>query len=274
MRTNWWMLCLVACLAFATAAQAQGPGGGRRGGGFGGGGFGGFGGMGGGGGALFMLVNNEAVQKDLGLSSDTTEKLKKIGEEFNTAIRESMSAGGPRPNFQEMSEEDRNKAFAKMAETGKAVSEKYLPKLKEALTADQYTRLQQIHWQNMGTGALADPEVVKALAITKEETDKIAEVNKDFGEKMREMFAQGPGGGGGGGREKFAEMMKERDTKIVAVLTKTQQEEFDKLKGKEFDVAQLRRGFGGPGGRGPGGPGGPGGGGPGGRPKRPQPKAE
>ena len=31
MRTNGWMLCLVASLAFATVAQAQGPGG--RGGG-------------------------------------------------------------------------------------------------------------------------------------------------------------------------------------------------------------------------------------------------
>jgi len=221
-----------------------------------------------------MLVNNEAVQKDLELSSDTAAKIKTIADEYGAAMREAMMAGGPPANFQEMSEEERNKAFAKMAETGKTVSGKFLPKLKESLTADQYTRLQQINWQNMGTGALADPEVVKSLAITKEETDKIAEVNKEFGEKMREMFAQGPGGGGGGGREKFAEMMKERDTKIVAVLTKSQQEEFDKLKGKEFDVAQLRRGFGGPGGRGPGGPGGPGGGGPGGRPKRPQPKAE
>ena len=43
MRTNGWMLCLVASLAFATAVQAQGPGG--RGGR---GGFGGFGGGGGG----------------------------------------------------------------------------------------------------------------------------------------------------------------------------------------------------------------------------------
>lgn len=269
------MLCLVACLAFATAAQAQGPGGGRRGGGFGGGfGPGGFGGgFGGGAGGLFFLANNEAVQKDLGLSSDTAAKLKTVSDEYNTAIRESMSAGGPPPNFREMSEEDRNKAFAKMAETGKAISDKYLPKLKETLSADQYTRLQQINWQNMGTGALTDPEVVKALSITKEETDKIAEVNKEFGEKFREVFAQGPGGGGNG-REKMAELSKERDQKIAAVLTKEQQAEFDKLKGKEFDVSQLRRGFGGPGGRGPGGPGGPGGGGPGGRPKRPQPKAE
>ena len=65
------------------------------------------------------------------------------------------------------------------------------------------------------------------------------------------------------------ELNKERDAKINEVLTKAQLDQFATLKGKEFDVAQLRRGPGGPG----GGPGG-GGGGAGARPKRPQPKAE
>ena len=88
------------------------------------------------------------------------------------------------------------------------------------------------------------------------------------------MQAQPGGGGGGGGPEAFAKMQelnKERDAKVNEVLTKAQQDQFAMLKGKEFDVTQLR-------GRGPGGPGGPGGGGGGGgagaRPKRPQPKGE
>jgi hypothetical protein len=61
------------------------------------------------------------------------------------------------------------------------------------------------------------------------------------------------------------ELNKEREAKINEVLTKAQLETFAKLKGKEFDVAQLRGGRGGPGGPG---------GGAGGRPKRPQPKGE
>ena len=60
------------------------------------------------------------------------------------------------------------------------------------------------------------------------------------------------------------ELNKERDAKINEVLTKAQLETFAKLKGKEFDVAQLRGGRGGPGGAG----------GAGARPKRPQPKGE
>ena len=263
MRTNGWMLCLVASLAFATVAQAQGPGG--RGGGRGG--FGGFGG----GGGLLMLAGNEAVQKDLGLTEDGVAKVKTVTDEYGTAMRESMGAGG-RQNFQDMTQEERTKARETMMANMKTLSDKFLPKLKAAVSADQYTRLQQINWQNQGTGALSDAEIVKALTITKEQTDKITTITDDYGAKARELFQPG-GGGGGGGFEKMIELNKERDAKINEVLTKAQLDTFAKLKGKEFDVAQLRRGPGG-GGPGGGGPGGGGGGGAGGRPKRPQPKAE
>ena len=90
-------------------------------------------------------------------------------------------------------------------------------------------------------------------------------MNEEFGTKTRELFQQGAGGGGAGGFEKMQELNKEREAKINEVLTKAQLETFAKLKGKEFDVAQLRGGRGGPGGPG---------GGAGGRPKRPQPKGE
>ena len=258
------MLCLVASLAFATVVQAQGPGG--RGGGRGG--FGGFGG----GGGLLMLAGNEAVQKDIGLTDDGVAKVKAVTDEYGTAMRESMGAGG-RQNFQDMTQEERTKARETMMANMKALSDKFLPKLKAAVSADQYTRLQQINWQNQGTGAYSDAEVVKALTITKEQTDKITALTDEYGAKARELFQPGGGGGGGGGGfEKMIELNKERDAKINEVLTKSQLDTFAKLKGKEFDVAQLRRG---PGGGGPGG-GGPGGagGGAGGRPKRPQPKAE
>ena len=261
MRTNGWMLFLVASLAFATAAQAQGPGG--RGG------RGGFGGFGGGAGGILNVAGNEAVQKDLGLTEDGTAKVKAVIDEYRTAMRESMGAGG-RQNFQDMTEEERTKARDTMMANMKTLSDKFLPKLKAVVSADQYTRLQQINWQNQGTGAYSDAEVVKALTITKEQTDKITAISDDYGAKTRELFQPG-GGGGGGGFEKMQELNKERDAKINEVLTKAQLDTFATLKGKEFDVAQLR---GGPGRGGPPGGGGQGGGGAGGRPKRPQPKAD
>ncbi len=62
--------------------------------------------------------------------------------------------------------------------------------------------------------------------------------------------------------EKIRELNQTRDKDLAAVLTADQTAAFAKLKGKEFDVAQLRRGPGGPGG-------GQGGGRGGNRPQRP-----
>ena len=258
MKLKMWILCLAASLAFAATAQAQ-PGGGGRGG-FGGG-RGGFGG-----GGLLMLAGNEAVQKDLGLTEEGVTKVKGITEEYGTAMRESWGGGqGGGANFQNMTPEERTKAMETRMAAMKTLNEKFTPKLKAAVTPDQYTRLQQISWQAMGAAAYSDAEVVKALTITKEQTDKITSLNEEFGTKTRELFQQGAGGGGAGGFEKMQELNKEREAKLNEVLTKAQLETFAKLKGKEFDVAQLRGGRGGPGGPG---------GGAGGRPKRPQPKGE
>ena len=254
MRINVWRLCLTTCLAVAATVEAQ-PGGGRRGGGMGGRG------------GIFSVATNEAVQKDLGLSSDVTSKVKEVSDEYVAANREGMSG----ITFgRDMSAADREK----MASVAKANNEKFLPELKAALTADQFTRLRQINWQSQGAGALADPEVVKALAITKDQSDKIKTLTDDYAAKTRELFTGG-GGGGSGGRDALTAISKERDEKINEVLTKDQVDKFASLKGKEFDVAQLRGGFGRGGGGGGGGAGANNNGGDGGaRPKRPQPKAE
>lgn len=255
MKLNVWMLCLAGCLAIAATVDAQQPGGGR---GRGGGGFGG----------VFSLTQNEAVQKELALGSDKVDALKQISDDYGAAMREGMQGlqfFGPNAT-----DADREKA----TKVRKEVTEKFMPKLKEALTADQFTRLQQINWQNQGTRAYSDEEVIKALAITKDQQDKIKAVGEEYQGKYRELFQAGAGGGGGGGnREKFQELAKEQEADTNKVLTKDQQDKFASMKGKPFDVEQLRPQFG-RGGGGGGAPGGGGGGGGGGRPKRPQPKAE
>jgi len=272
MKMKLWVFCLLSCLAVAATADAQ-PGGGGRGGRGGGGMFGGGGFGGGGAGALFFVVGNPAVQKELNLSEADAEKIKTITDDHGTAIRDAMRDAGGGANFQDMTDEERTKLREKWTEAGKTVNDKFLPKLKDALTADQFTRLQQINWQNSGTSALSEPEVVKAVSISKDQQDKIKTISDEFAVKRRELFQ---GGGQGGGQEAFQkmqEMNKERDAKITEVLSKDQQDKFASLKGKEFDVTQLRPQFG-RGGRGGGGNGGGGGGNGGGRAKRPQPKAE
>lgn len=285
MKLTWWNKCLMAGLVACTlvgAAHAQAPGGqGGRGRGGPGGPGGGFGGRGGGT-SLISLASNEAVQKDLGVNDVIKDAIKEINDAYTDESRKQREAGGNAfANFQEMSEEERAKAMEKFAAQRTALIAKFAPELKDALTAEQFKRLKEIHVQAMRDQAYTDADVVKALALKKEQTDKIAEINKDFATKSREAFQ--PGGGGGERpdfnalRTKAEEMGKARDGKLSDVLTKDQQAKLKELKGKEFDVAQLQqRGFGGPPGGGGAGGGRPGAGGrpAGGRPAADAPKAD
>jgi len=216
----------------ATSVFAQGQGGGRGRGGFGGGGF-------------FQrdvlsLIANEAVVKELGVSEEVAAKLKKISDDNRADVRKAV---GDTRLGQDATDAERAERRKKSEEAAKTARETYLPKVKETLTAEQYKRVQEIVYQANG---LSDPEVVKALEITKEQQDKIAAINKEAGEKTRALFTGGAGGGEGA-REKMQEINKERTTQVAAVLTADQTAKWNTMKGKEFDLAKLRP-MGGPGG--------------------------
>ena len=243
LRLSRWV-AVVAILLSASVAFAQRPAGGRPGG-FGGG-FGGFGG-----GGPLTIVNNEAVQKELGLKEEQVGKLKTLGEEVREEMRAGGGAGGGREAFQglqDLPREEREKKmaeiFAKGAEARKKVEDKFKPKLAEILDASQRERLQQIAWQNARSQVYQDAGVIAALKITKEQQEKLAAVSKDFVEKQREL-GQGGGGGGDEAQTKRRELSESRDKALSEVLTGDQREQFTKLMGKKFDLPQLGGGFGG-----------------------------
>ncbi len=236
MKLTWWKKCLFAGVltsSLAGVADAQQPGGGQGGrGGPGGGGFGG----GRGGGSLLSLADNEAVQKELNVDDDAQEAIKKVNEAYREELQKAID------------------------EATKAVHSRLTPQVKEALTAEQFKRLQQIRVQALRDQAFTDAEIVKALGLKQEQQEKIADLGKEYAEKQRGLF----GGGGDGGRPDFTtmrarldELNKEKESKINEVLTKDQQDKFKAIKGKEFDLSLLQpRGFGGAGGRPGGGTGG------------------
>ncbi|MDB5335106.1 MAG: hypothetical protein JWN70_725 [Planctomycetaceae bacterium] len=235
----------------ASMALAQNQGQGNRG--AGGGGRGGFGGPRVGG--VMGLLNNEEVQKELALDDATKASVKKVTDAAGEEARKELGAGGGFGDFANLSADERRAKFAEMqakgAEVQAKITAKYQPQVKEVLTPAQFERAQQIYWQSNTVRALSDPDLVKALDVTKEQTDKIAAVSKEYEEKQRGLFGRGAGGGAGGAgggegnREKMVELSKERDTKVTDVLTADQKTKFATLKGKEFDVSKLRGGFGG-----------------------------
>ena len=226
MSSKWGWATLLVAVAFITmlgqSASAQ-PG--RRGGGmFGRGG-------------IVGLAGAESVQKDLEVDAETKEKLAAISSDYQAEAREQYQAagGGERPD----NDEDRQKLFAKMAEVSRTLNEKYTPKIKEALKPEQFKRLQQISWQVGGSFSFTDPQLAKELDLTKDQQQKIVEVNHEFGQKQRELFG---GGNFAEAMSKMRELSQERDKKAEEVLSKEQQEKLKELKGKPFDVSSLQGG--------------------------------
>lgn len=245
-----------------------------------------------------MLVQNPAVQKEIGLEGEGIERVQKIAGAYRDEMmaeseKAGLTSGGPQ-QFEGLSPEERETKMREMAEKRQAIAtklnEKFMPQLKEVLSASQIERVQQIALQAGGSQALTRPDVVKALDLTKEQQEKITGINQEFAKKLNELGPGGRGGraGGGGGAggapadfqgmmAKRQELTKERDSQATEVLTKEQQEKYEKMKGKPFDLAQLMQ-FGpggGPGGRrGPGSAGGGPGGGSRGAAGRPQKNAE
>jgi hypothetical protein len=273
------VLAVILTSAFALAQEEGGGRGGR--GGFGRGGFG----MGGpmmagmGMGGLVPLAAAPPVQKELDLDQAAIEKVQKLAQEFPQEMMAEMEkAGLGFGSFQQLQEVPEEERPAKMREMNekrneamKKVNDKFVPQLKEAISSKQFERLQQIHWQAVGSQALeSDTDLGKALDVNKEQREKIAKINEDADGKIRDLFGRfgrgGRGGGGPGGgppdfqaiNKKRQEITKERDTKATEVLDEEQQKTYANLKGKPFaELAQLqavpgmgmgRGGFGGRGG--------------------------
>lgn len=272
--------------------QRGGPGGGRGGfgGGFGGGGFG-FGGT-----PRFdraTLLGAEKVRLALKIEETQAATVDAALE----AYREERNAS-PRPDFQNMSEEERTAYMEKSRKEREELSKKTDEILNALLEPAQAKRLDEIGIQlRMNAAAiqtLKSDDIKGKLSITEAqlaslteaETAATAEMQK-MGEEMRAAFeaARAAGGGGtpgapgggaaGGGfeqmREKMDAMRKKSTEAAMAVLTDEQKATLATLQGEPCQIEArdlMRGGFGGPGG-GPGGPGGPGGGRPGGRGNRP-----
>src|SRR5690606_30723714 len=116
------------------------------------------------------------------------------------------------------------------------------PKLAEILDKAQLDRLKQIRWQTAGAQIYSDPEFVQALALTKEQQEKAAEINREAMSKAAELF-RSPAGDRDENRKKREEITRKRDTELEKLLTADQKKKLEEAKGKPFDVSSLRPRF-------------------------------
>lgn len=220
-------------MLLSSIAVAQRPGGGG-----GGGRPGGMFGRGGGRGEVsgLALVGIEQVQKEIGLEGDSLTAVQDLVSKFREASRGSFEGFG---NLREMSEEDRNKAFAEMREKREKLSKEYEAKLSEKLSTEQKTRLDQIVLQQQGLNALDNADVVAKLELTEDQQLQIADINETAAENQRKLGEELRSAGREGFaqmREKMETQRKENEEKLLGVLTAAQKAKFEEMKGKPFEL--------------------------------------
>lgn len=239
---------IVALSAVMLAGDAQAQRGG--GGGFGGG-RGGFGGGMGGGIQKVSLLRLESVQDELGVDESQLEQIQALRGGRGERGGRGGQGGAERPNFRDMSEEDRREAIEVMRQEAAQRQKEQEEKLAEILGPDKMARLNEIYLQAAGVSALQDPSVAEKLGLTQEQQEEMREVSQDIMADFRETMREG--GDREAMRERMTEMRAEVEKETMAVLSDDQKEKFNEMKGAPFTLSdedrQALRG-GGRGGRG------------------------
>ena len=189
-------------------------------------------------GGLISLVVMEPVLKELGIdnSSPQVEELSRLSRAHAQDLRQQLTSENGAKNIRER---------ARLIESN--LQAKYDPELKKVLTPEQMRRLQEIYFQQLGTQAFFDADVVKTLQISREQQSKAEELIREALRTSRDLLNP-PGGGRTVGEPVSPEDQKqiqaafeEMNSKVTQILTDAQREKWDELKGKPFDLTRLRR---------------------------------
>jgi hypothetical protein len=202
--------------------RGQGQGRGGRGGGFGGPGLAG-------------LIRNEGVQKELGLTSDQTQKAEEAVQKVSEKYQDE------RATLRDLSPEERRE---KMTALNTKINDESLKALHDVLKPEQLKRLKQVELQQRGPDALTDPEIQSKLNLTSDQKSKIKTIAADYAAERGQLF-QGARGGGGDFQEaqkKMTAMRKATMEKISDVLTSAQKETWKEMTGTPFEVQFQGRG--------------------------------
>jgi hypothetical protein len=145
-------------------------------------------------------------------------------------LMKGVGARGQKPTTLEEVIDAQRKVFEKSDELNRTLNAKYESQLKNLLSPQQFTRLQQIKWQHQGAESIADPDLARQLMLSEEQQEKIRQIMIDHQGKLGELI---------GRRGNLQESIQQRDRLLDEVLSVEQRAKLTQLKGKPFDLNQL-----------------------------------
>lgn len=177
------------------------------------------------------LLRDPAIQAELKLDDDQKAEIAQAVNDLARKRRE------------EYAKIDRNLPIQQRLNLRLELSQKLdkasTMKVKEILEPEQLNRLHQIEVQMMGIQTLFNSAIQKKLKITDEQKARFAEIQTSLIVSRRDAIKNLRANGRLDNkkyREANRKLIKEREERLHAVLTKEQRAQFDKMKGKKFDL--------------------------------------
>jgi beta-lactamase regulating signal transducer with metallopeptidase domain len=123
-----------------------------------------------------------------------------------------------------------------------ALNRELLARVESRLSATQVERLQQIVLQTYGGAALLDPRVAGRLAMTYQQREALRTIYAESHARLRDLYAQTEESGlpRDAAQACAAELRRERDQRLLGVLTPAQREAFDHLTGQKLNLDASR----------------------------------
>jgi type II secretory pathway component GspD/PulD (secretin) len=203
--------------------RQRGPGRGGAGGDRGGpgrGGQGGFGGFGGGGAAFFggggrsglldLANRDEQAQAEVKLTDDQKAKIKELADSLQPDRQAMFARFGAA-----QTDEDRQKLQEEMTREAEERRKTGDAKLKELVSAEQFTRLEQLWLRQAGHGALSRDEIAAALKLSDEQKADVKKIQDEYTEALRTGGFRMP-------RDEREQLRTDRDAKLAKVLSADQ----------------------------------------------------
>lgn len=156
----------------------------------------------------FILLGRDNVKKDLALNADQTKKIKAL---LDTVMKDDGNGHLMMNITPDTSMDELESGVAKV------------------LSGPQNKRLYEIWLQTQGGMALADPHIAKELGLTKDQNQKVQDIQADMQQEIMNK-AQASGG-----RLRLDPSFKEGFAKqMLGVLTAGQKAKLEKMQGKKL----------------------------------------
>jgi Spy/CpxP family protein refolding chaperone len=185
-----------------------------------------------------LLLLNEPVQKELSITPEQQSQLTEIQTEFGKVLSELRPKPAKAPETPEQWE-TYNRA---MLDAYTKASNETWPRAEKILSESQKSRLQEILVQCRGPAGVDDPLTSERLKLTDTQKKSLSSIREEHIRRLQDLMAERDSRVMDDVQKDILAFEKERDADILLVLTDSQRAAFEKLKGKPFDLGQVRNG--------------------------------